>query len=187
MPRGGLNSESVVSAAAALADSEGLEAVTLTRLAAMLGIRPPSLYAHVDGLEDLRRRLGARGSAELAATLANAAAGRAEFDALRAIADAYRAYAQANPGSYEAAQRAPDPRDATGAAAKQPVDLLRRVLRGYALEGDDALHAIRIVRATLHGFVTLERNGGFGLPLSLDDTFDRLVAAVHAGLRASAL
>ena len=90
-------------------------------------------------------------------------------------------------GDREAAQRAPDPRDATGAAAKQPVDLLRRVLRGYALEGDDALHAIRIVRAALHGFVTLERNGGFGLPLSLDETFDRLVAAVHAGLRASAL
>jgi hypothetical protein len=48
----------------------------------------------------------------------------------------------------------------------------------------DALHAIRIVRATLHGFVTLERNGGYRLPLSLDETFDRLVAALHVGLRA---
>jgi hypothetical protein len=117
--------------------------------------------------------------------LAEPAAGRAELDALRAIATAYRAYAQAHPGSYEAAQRAPDPLDvAAAAAARQPVDVLLRVLRGYALEGDEALHAIRIVRAALHGFVTLERNGGFRLALSLDETFARLVATLHAGLLA---
>ena len=62
MPRAGLNSAAVVEAAARLADSEGLAAVTLAHLAEQLGVRPPSLYAHVASLEDLRRRLAARGA-----------------------------------------------------------------------------------------------------------------------------
>jgi hypothetical protein len=40
------------------------------------------------------------------------------------------------------------------------------------------------VRAALHGFVTLEAGGGFGLPLSVDDTFARLVDALDRGLAA---
>ena len=77
MARAGLSAEALVDAAAALADREGLEAVTLTRLAADAGVRPPSLYAHVDGLDDLRRRLANRGRRELAAALRDAATGRA--------------------------------------------------------------------------------------------------------------
>jgi AcrR family transcriptional regulator len=94
MPRAGLDPDAVVASAAALADAEGLDALTLARVAADLGIRSPSLYAHVDGLPDLRRRLAARGARELASALTAAAAGRARGDALRAIADVYRAYAR---------------------------------------------------------------------------------------------
>ena len=47
MARAGLDGDAVVAAAAVLADAEGLEAVTLARLAADAGVRPPSLYAHV--------------------------------------------------------------------------------------------------------------------------------------------
>src|ERR1700751_4684481 len=106
MPRAGLDTDAVVDAAARLADADGLESVTLARLAAELGVRAPSLYAHVDGLEDLRRRLGARGARELADALGRAAAGRAGTEALVAVADAYRAYARAHPGSYAALQQA---------------------------------------------------------------------------------
>ena len=56
MPRAGLDAEAVVAAAAALADEDGLAELTLARLAAALGIRTPSLYAHVDSLGDLRAR-----------------------------------------------------------------------------------------------------------------------------------
>ena len=41
---------------------------------------------------------------------------------------------------------------------------------------------MRIVRAALHGFVALEAGGGFGMPLPVDDTFERLVAALDRGL-----
>jgi len=50
MPRSGLNTKLVVDAAARLADAEGLENLTLKRLAEELDIRSPSLFSHIDGL-----------------------------------------------------------------------------------------------------------------------------------------
>jgi AcrR family transcriptional regulator len=186
MPRAGLDTEAVVSAAEVLADANGLEAVTLATLARQLGVRPPSLYAHITGLPELRRRLAARGARRLAARLQMAAAGRARADALAAIADAYRSYAREHPGSYAALQRAPDPDDAeTRDAGSQAVDVVLAVLRGYGLESDDAVHAARIVRAALHGFVSLEASGGFGLPLDVGETFARLTGLLDQGLAAT--
>ena len=186
MPRAGLDADAVVQAAARLADADRLESVTLARLAAELGVRTPSLYAHVHGLEDLRRRLGARGARELAAALQRAAAGRAGSEALVAVAEAYRAYARAHPGSYAAVQRARElsQREDAAQAAAAVVDVVLAVLRGYGLEGDDAVHATRVIRAALHGFVLLEEVGGFAIDLPVEETFSRLVATLDAGLRA---
>jgi AcrR family transcriptional regulator len=183
MARAGLDTDAVVGAAARLADADGLEAVTLARLAAILGVRSPSLYAHVDGLADLTRRLAVRGARELAAKLQQAVAGRSGSDALGALADAYRAYARAHPGTYAALQRAPARDDAEAAAAATAVvEVVLAVLRGYEVEGDDAIHATRIIRAALHGFVTLETGGGFGIPLDLNDSYARLVDVLDGGL-----
>ena len=164
----------------------GLEAVTLATLAGRLGVRPPSLYAHIEGLADLRRRLAARGARRLAAAMQTAAAGRARGDALAAVADAYRGFAREHPGSYAALQRAPDPNDAEASAAgAEAVDVVLAVLRGYDLESDDAIHATRIIRAALHGFASLEAVGGFGLPLDVDETFARLTQLLDQGLGAT--
>ena len=117
---------------------------------------------------------------ELTAELAPAAAGLAGRDALVALARAYRGYARAHPGRYAASVRAPAPGDdehaAAGAAA---VRLLAAVLKGYRIEGADMIDAVRMLRAALHGFVSMEAAGGFGLPQSVDGTFTRLVDALH--------
>jgi Tetracyclin repressor-like, C-terminal domain len=39
----------------------------------------------------------------------------------------------------------------------------------------------RIVRAALHGFIALEANEGFGIPLDLDESFARLVSTLDRG------
>lgn len=180
MPRGGLDARGVVSAAAEMADVHGLDAVTLAALANRLGVRPPSLYAHVDGLADLRHRIGDQGRRELAAALGAAAAGRSGKDALEAVADAYRGYAHEHPGRYAALQRAPAPDESGDAQAV--VDVVLAVLRGYGIEGDAAIHAVRTIRSALHGFVSLEAEGGFGMPLAVDESFERMVAVLHGGL-----
>jgi AcrR family transcriptional regulator len=185
MPRAGLSTAAVVAAAAEIADAEGLEAVTLARIAASAGVRTPSLYNHVGSLEDVRRRIALLAVGEVGDVLRDAAVGRSGDDALTAMAHAYRAYALRHPGRYAATQRAPAPDDAEMlAVAGRAVDVILAILRGYGLEGDDAIHAARAVRSALHGFVSLETAGGFGIPVALDESFDRMVAALARGLAA---
>jgi AcrR family transcriptional regulator len=184
MPRAGLSAAGVTAAAAELADAEGLDAVTLAALAARLGVRPPSLYSHVAGLDDLRARIAARGAEQLAERLQAAAAGRSGRQALTAVAEAYRAYAREHPGAYAALQRVPGRNERAATASERTVAVVLAVLDGYGLEGEGALHATRAIRSALHGFVLLEAEHGFGLPLDVDDSFEALVAVLDRGLSA---
>ena len=52
-PRQGLTIDQVVDAATALADAEGLDAVTMRRVAARLGVVPMTLYTYVPGKAEL--------------------------------------------------------------------------------------------------------------------------------------
>jgi AcrR family transcriptional regulator len=188
VPRAGLDHDAVVAAAAEIADAEGLDAVTLARLAAALGVKSPSLYNHVDGRDGLLRGIALLGLGELAAALRDAAVGRSGTDGLQAAAQAYRDYVKDHPGRYAAgAITAPAPDDdAHLAAASAVLDVLRSVLRAWSLSDDDTIHALRALRAAVHGFTTLESAGGFGLPLDLDTSFTRLVDALAAGFDATA-
>jgi AcrR family transcriptional regulator len=181
--RRGLDREQVVDAAVAIADAEGLEAVTLARVAAALGVRSPSLYNHVEGRDGLLRGVAARSTRELATALRRAATGRSGADAVAAVAQAQRDYARTHPGRYAATVAAPAPGDAEHeAAAADAVDVLESVLGGAGLEGDDVIHAVRALRSAVHGFAALEASGGFGLAVDPDDSFRRLVHAVATGL-----
>ncbi|MBX6766378.1 MAG: TetR/AcrR family transcriptional regulator C-terminal domain-containing protein [Actinomadura rubrobrunea] len=48
-----LTREAIVAAAIEIADAEGLDAVSIRRVAAALGVRPMSLYTHIERKEDL--------------------------------------------------------------------------------------------------------------------------------------
>ena len=182
MPRVGLSADAVVAEAARAADELGLDKLTLALVAQRVDVRLPSLYKHVRGGDDLRRRLAILALGELAACLGAAAVGRSGAVALAALAAAYRDYAERRPGLYAAgAVRAPDPADGEHVAAAEAVyRVVVAVLAGYGIEGDDAVDTTRILRAALHGFVSLEAGGGFGMPRDVDRTFERLVAGLDA-------
>lgn len=183
MPRAGIDRAAVVAAAAEIADAEGVEAVTLARLAERFGVRPPSLYNHVAGMDGLRRELALLGLRELSADLGRAAIGRAGAAAVLALAESYRAFARRRPGLYAAALVRAHPDDAElDAASATILEIIVAALGAYDLRGDDAIHAVHGLRSLLHGFVTLETGGGFGIPLDLDESFRRLMATYVAGL-----
>lgn len=186
MPRMGLDAIRVAGAAADIADADGLEAITLARVADQLGVRAPSLYNHVDGRDGLIRGVAREGLRDLGSALRAAAIGRSGPDALIAAARAYREFARAHPGRYAATVAAPTREDPENEAlAREAVEVVLAVLRAWALEGDDAIHAARAFRSTVHGFVALELSGGFGLPVDTDESFDRLIATLAAGLGGS--
>jgi AcrR family transcriptional regulator len=186
-PRPSLDEDTVLRAAAKLVDSEGYETLSLARLAQVLGIRTPSLYNHVAGLEGVRRGLAVLGARELRDRLAQAAIGKSGAEAILAIAQAYRLFAREHPGLYAASLRAPGPDEPALAEADDGIlDVIRAVLAPYGLRDDAEVHAIRAFRSLAHGFVSLELAGGFGMPVDLDESYAALMQMLLMGLQRQA-
>lgn len=184
MPRAGVTTDRVVEEAELLADEVGLADVTLAQIAGRLDVKVPSLYKHVTGLSAVHALVEARAKSELGEAMGRAAVGVAGDDAVDALADAYRGWAKRHPGRYSATLKAPNPDDqAAVAASARAVQVVFDALAGYGLTGDDAIDATRAFRAALHGFVSLESVGGFGLPQDVDRSFHRLVDALKRSLR----
>ena len=171
-----------------MVDEVGFEGMTLAALAERLGVRQPSLYKHIDGVADLRRAIAIRATREVTRVLSRAAVGRARGDAITAMAVAHRKWAIAHPGRYQVAQTAPELFRAYRGTPELEAELeqvetdyigmFTDVLSGFGFTGDDAIDAIRSVRAALHGFVSLETNGGFAMPHDVDRSYDWLVTAL---------
>ena len=184
--RAGLDQASVVEAAVKLIDEEGIEQLSLGRLAERLGVRTPSLYNHVAGLPGLKHDLTLYCLHDLLDLILRSTVGKSRAEAIFALADAYRAYAREAPGRYALTVQAPDPGDQeVQALAQQLVDVVRAVLAPYRLSEEDAIHAIRGLRSIVHGFISLEVAGGFGMPVDLDASFHWLINLFIAGLHRS--
>ena len=183
MPREGLNPDIVTEAAAAIVDADGLAALTLARLAARLGVAPPSLYKHIGGQDDLTVRVSTLSLRRLNTELTTAAVGRSGRKALSSIAQAYRRFAIEHAGLYTLTQGPLRPDSDTQQSELQAsLKVFNAVIRSYGVPEDFSVHATRFVRASLHGFADIEARGGFQLSQSVDESFKLLVEAVHGWL-----
>jgi AcrR family transcriptional regulator len=184
MPKRNLSREVVVRAAADLLDECAGSELKLADLATRLGVRVPSLYNHVAGAEDLKAGVALYGTEELRRRLGEAAIGRAGEDALWAIAAAYRTFAKERPGLYPLTLSAPSHDDAARiAASDEIIAMLKRVLEPFGFTDERAIHVIRGLRSLMHGFVSLELAGGFGMPFDIEESYHELIAAYLDGLR----
>jgi len=186
VPRAGLSRDAVVDLAVELVDSDGWAALTLAAVAGRAGVAVPSLYKHVDSLAALRSAVALVAVREATRLTVAATVGRSGDEALRALGHAIRGFARQHPGLYAATQIAPDP-DAPGGlelaqAAADTVEVIGAVLRGFGLPAERTVDAVRTTRSAVHGFVTLENGGGFGMPDDVDRSFEVLLDVVCAGL-----
>ncbi|MEH7392872.1 TetR/AcrR family transcriptional regulator [Bacillus sp. JJ1503] len=166
-----------------LIDEHGLDQLSLGVLAEELQIRPPSLYNHVNGLNELKQKLAIHGLRKLYETMLQAAAGRSGDDAIKALSEAYIEFVRNHPGLYEATSRFPDPEDKELQEAQESiVRLAVQVLQVYSLEEEQAIHMVRGFRSILHGFASIERMGGFGLPYDTDKSLSILINTFIKGL-----
>ncbi len=183
MPRKGLDLQTILQAATELADTEGFGAVTLATLAKKLNVRPPSLYNHIEGLGGLKKKLAVYGMEVLYERLAKASIGRSKDEAVHSMSGAYIEFAREHPGIYELTLHALDPEDQdVQRAGSKIVDLTVQILKGYELENDEVIHAVRGLRSILHGFSSLEQKGGFGLSLDLNKSLYLLIESFLAGI-----
>ncbi|MCD9153040.1 TetR/AcrR family transcriptional regulator [Aeromicrobium duanguangcaii] len=158
--RPALNGQTLSATAADVADELGFEHVTVSEVARRVGVKPASVYFHLDGADDLRGRVSALALTELGERLALALAGRAGRDALEALVDAVRGYAVEHPGRWASTQvriTAPE----AGAAGARVAALMLAVVRGYGLPPKEQTHAVRLIGSTVNGFVRLHVHGSF--------------------------
>ena len=138
-------------------------------------------------MSDLVRGVSLRAMDELADHLAASVMGLAGPDALRALANAYRGFARAHPGLYpmtqvpvEASDRSLSP--LRSSAAQRTVDIVTAALAGYRIPEERIIDAVRMTRASLHGFVDIEVHGGFAMNAPIDVSFATLVDSLDAAL-----
>lgn len=183
MPRAGLDARLVTLAAAAIVDAGGPSALTLTGLAANLGVASPSLYKHVRSLDDLVRRVTTLAIGHMADMLESIDCGPDAHEGLHAIAAAYRCFAIEHPGLYVLTQNATDPNlDLQRAEIARALKAFSTMAARYGISDEFATHAIRMIRAGLHGFVDIEARGGFQMAASVDESFLVLVDMLDASL-----
>jgi AcrR family transcriptional regulator len=181
--RMGLDRRAVVAAAVEIVDRDGSAALTMTRLADSLGIRLPSLYAHVRGQLDLRRELWLWAVADMGDLLGESVMGRSGEDALHAFATTLRTYARDWPGRYQLTLDPPVPFDDEAAEVRRRANApFRAVIRSFGLDDRTAVHVGRALRAAIHGFVALEARDAIGHD-DTDESFSELVRLLSRGLR----
>src|ERR1700756_4442396 len=184
--RGGrLSREIIVNAALTFLDREGWDALTINALATQLGTKGPSLYNHVDSLEDLRRTVRMRVIDDIITMLNRVAEGRVGDDAVLVMAAAYRSYAHHHPGRYSAFTRMPlsggeDPE--YSAATRGAAAPVMAVVLSYGLDIEHAFYAALEFWSAMHGFVLLEMTGVMDDIVDTDTVFSDMVLRLAAGL-----
>jgi AcrR family transcriptional regulator len=181
--RHGIDADIILQTAIQLADTEGLEQVTLAALAAKLNIKTPSLYNHIAGLPGLRKQLTLYGLQQLKENIMQAVLGKSGDGAVIAGCIAYVSFVRRHPGLYEATGIVTDRTDPEIQKANGDLlTLLLRILDAYKLEEKEALHVVRAVRSMAHGFATLETKGGFAMELDWDESLHLMIHTYLAGM-----
>ncbi|WP_298338945.1 TetR-like C-terminal domain-containing protein [Ferrimicrobium sp.] len=185
MPRARLGSAAVTEAGASLADEIGVGQLSMGLVAERVGVKTPSLYKHVGGLADLTYRIAVLAMGELGDCVRDAAQGRAGTDALIAVARAMRMYVKEHPGRYRATNIVTPggPEDPFVVASDRLLRSLAAVLHGYRISPAEEIHALRMLRSMLHGFVTLELEDGFRLGVDASESFDWMINTIDHALR----
>jgi AcrR family transcriptional regulator len=177
----------IVRAARHLLEADGLEHLTMLRVAQAVGVRGPSLYKHVRDRGDLVRLIGNDAIQELSSRVSATVTCENPREDLHATARTLRGFAHDYPETYSLLwARLPDAwrfDQELNVLATEP--LLRAVA---SLVGDaDRLAAARMFFAWAHGFITMELAGAFRLGGNVDAAFEfglgRLVAAFSPTVR----
>lgn len=171
--KAGLDKKVILETAVKMADTKGIASITIKSLADELGVKSPSLYKHISGIEELNKELMLYGWKKLEKELTKAAVGKAKDDAIIAMCHAYRAYVMRHTGVFEAMQwynmyQSEEHLQATA----EIVSVIFQVLDAYGLSEEQKVHIVRMLRSFLQGFLSVESHGGFGNSLTVDDTFE---------------
>ncbi|MET0812677.1 MAG: TetR/AcrR family transcriptional regulator [Microbacterium sp.] len=161
----------IVEAARGLLEAGGPSAITMSAVAARVGVRPPSLYKRVRDRESLVQLVAEAAAAELTARLD--ASGHSIADHARA----FRAFARDNPEGFRLMFSTAGATEASRRAAAPILDASRELVGP-----ERALDAARLFTAWATGFVNMELAGAFRMGGDVDEAFEFALSTIQAGL-----
>jgi AcrR family transcriptional regulator len=148
-----LTAEVIFRAALALIDADGLEALTMRRLATDLGVAPMSIYSHVPNKDDLLIGTVNLATAEMQLPDADTP----PWEALRAVTREFRRVALRHPNLVPLIMTRPP----TGVEGLRTLEVALDALHRAGVEPGRIAQAYRLSASFGIGFVSLEVGGFF--------------------------
>src|ERR1700722_15181245 len=177
-----LDKATLVRTAAEVADRVGWSDLTLSEVAREVDRHVTSLYAHVDGLDDLRREVTLLALDEMSDAVWRATLGRVREDALREIALVLRRYCEDHPAraaSVILTRHGSDPEQVS--KAKRLAEPIQATLRSFGLTENQVFHAHRAFAASVWGF-TQGESGELFPDGRVDESFEQILQLFVLGL-----
>lgn len=174
----------IINTARQLLESDGLDALTVARLADELDIKAPSLYRHFKNKNALLRALNTVTAQEITDAMKHSTTVNESHNVteqLVAMMRAYRDYAHEHPTGYLLTFASTDDEIQPDKALLEAlvIPLQERIAQ---ISGEErSLHAIRGAWAMLHGFVVVELTGRFRRGGDIDEAFEQSIRAYIAG------
>ncbi len=162
MAQKGITKEIIINSAMALIEERGLSNFTLRELSGRLGIRVSSLYNHIKSQNELLMEVGLRAVDMLTELESTAISGVSEDSALFALADVYLSFACAHSELYRIIMGVHTMNiPLLESAVSKIADPIFTVIKSYGIDGDMSFHFQRMLRSLMHGFFSIQYDGGF--------------------------
>jgi AcrR family transcriptional regulator len=143
----------------------------MSALAKELGVKSPSLYHHVEGLDGVRAELQNRTMKALTRAQVTGATGELGFDGIRALARAHRAFALRYPNRYLGLTVEVVDRRQLRETTDGVLGLLADVVLSTGLAEEDLATAMVALFAAHHGVIVLEISNFFEDRIDIDAVY----------------
>lgn len=189
-----LQRDAIIEEARQVIITDGLEALSMRRLAGKLGVTAPALYAHMRDKQDLLRAIAEDEFDRLVARF-DQVTDTDPIERIKGHGRAYVAHARENPELFRVmflfppelpAASVPEGAELPGAtkAFAAAAGAIEEAVNAGAIVSDDALLVALTLWSGTHGVATVLQLG-FGLPAELEDAMvDEVTNRILAGYRA---
>lgn len=176
--------EAVIQAASDIADEKGLNNLSLKTVAEKLNIRTPSLYNHINCLDELLRAVAHKGMRQMNERMKQAAIGKTGAVAIKAVSIEYLNYMIEHCGVYETIQWATwHGTEETSAIFDDYLSLLITLIKSCDFNPTHTNEILNMLTGIFHGYTTLQLRYAFSNPdkvrSDLCDALDTLLSGIQ--------
>ncbi|MDR0846350.1 MAG: TetR/AcrR family transcriptional regulator [Lactobacillales bacterium] len=164
-----LTYDEIIQTATELVEEKGMENLSVHEISSRLGVKTPSLYNHVKGMDDIRSGVKKFVLKFVAQGMNEAAAGKDSYEAVCDIAIKYRLLAKEHLMLFKVMNGDPKHENIEHLAV-----LFKQILEPLNLKNEDEVTFIRLYYASIKGFCELD--GHYHIDeVSPDYSYDELI------------